>query len=221
MKTSLLVIFLFYFLSSQVFAGNENSNDYYKNLIIAKWFKTKKIFDIEMSLNLNNVPINQLKEINNSFFPLYNIKKMFVLDLAKRPHFFLKSRKVLVVNNDNKAHFLETESDVFGFVAKKYKAENYGVQFLFETLLFLKYARGYNFIVNQNLDKYYNEFNKNDSDILKNNNGITMTRKNNVILCQSLFSTINGNVVIIIEVKMSPKSILVTKKKEKVFWDFI
>jgi hypothetical protein len=35
-----------------------------------------------MSFKIEGIPLNQLKEINNSFLPLFGIKKMFALDMA-------------------------------------------------------------------------------------------------------------------------------------------
>jgi hypothetical protein len=165
-----------------------------------------------MSLKIDNIYINKLKEINNHFFSSLNIKKMFVLDLANVN--LAHIRKVLIVDDKNKAHYLETENDVFTFVQKNYASKKYGVHFAFEILLFLKHARGYDFVVDQNIKKNYNSYLKKYPDMLKNSNGIIMRRKNKSILCQSLFLTINGDTVILIEIELSPESISIKKKKE-------
>lgn len=209
-----LIILSLSLLSFKSFAQKEDI-DKFKNLIIAKWFGSQKIFDIKMSLKIEGIPFNQLEEINSSFFPLFGIKKMFVLDLANIN--FEKIRKVLVIDNKDKACFLETENDVFDFIKKNYTTEKYGFQFIFEALLFLKYARGYNFIVSKNIKELYNPTHIEYPDILKNPNVIIVTEKDNSILCKSLFSTLNNTAVVLIEIKMSSKSISVKKEKEEIF----
>lgn len=214
-----MILLSLHFLSFQSVAQKENTEKY-KKLIIDKWFAgSKESFERKMSLKIEDIPVNQLKEVNNSSFPLLGIKKIFVLDLADIN--FLKRRKVLVVSNKNKAYFLETEKDVFGFIQSNYSDKKYGFQFIFETLLFLKHARGYNLVITKDIKDLYDISHKEYPSILKNPNVIITTGKDNTILCKSLFSTLNNNAVILIEIKMSPKSISVKKIKEEVFVHFI
>ena len=214
-----LILLSLHFLSFQSIAQKENTEKY-KKLIIDKWFAGRKTsFEREMSLKIEDIPVNQLKEINSSSFPLFDIKKIFVLDLADIN--FVKRRKVLVVSNKNKTYFLETEKDVFSFIKNNYTGKKYGFQFVFETLSFLKHARGYNLFITKNIRDLYDISHKEYPSLLKNPNVIITTGKDNTILCKSLFSTLNNNAVILIEIKMSPKSISVKKVKEEVFLHFI
>lgn len=216
-----LLALLFYFLpfSSQ---AKEESISPYRKLIISKWFSSEKAFEHTMSLKIDNVPINQLKEINSPFFPVWNINKLFALDISDMN--FAKERKILIIDNAGKAHYLETEKDVFAFIQTAYTPEKYSVNFIFEVLLFLKDANGYKFIADRNVDQYINPSLKKDeewADILKESNGVIIKKSGDGILCKSLFTTLNGNGIVLIEILLSPKSISIIKKKEKILWDLI
>jgi hypothetical protein len=131
-----------------------------------------------------------------------------------------KKRKVLIIDNKDQPHYIETELECFKYIEKQYIPEKYGIEFIFDVLLFIKYCNGYEFAaVQKNI--YFRDFLKGNPELSKKACKLEIKKNKNKFLCKAYFSTMNNNGIILIEISLAPNSVQITKTFEKIFMFFI